>query len=137
MRVQRWGRRGWVWFALVAVTAMIAVPTGLSAAGVKDKWWTGLIAGAAIVLAAFAKPLADRLQRITTRREDNDLAVLNGCLVTARGDLPAVRRIQDPRQLGVHPAGSDSLPTYVPRDVDEKLRRIVRHSRQRWSGRCR
>jgi tetratricopeptide (TPR) repeat protein len=127
MRVQRWGRRGWTLFALVTVTAMIAVPTGLSAAGIKDKWWTGLIAGAAIVLTVFAKPLTDRLQRLTTRREDNDLAVLNGCLVTARGDLPTVRQIQDPRQLGVHPAGSDSMPTYVPRDVDEKLRsRIAR-----------
>ncbi|WP_052395842.1 tetratricopeptide repeat protein [Kutzneria sp. 744] len=106
---------------------MIAVPAGLSAAGIKDKWWTGLIAGAAIVLAVLAKPLTDRLQRLTTRHEDTDLAVLNGCLVTARGDFPTVRRIRDPRQLGVHPAGSDSLPTYVPRDVDDKLRsRIAR-----------
>lgn len=127
VRVQRWGRRGWTWFALLTLTAMIAVPASLSAAGIKDKWWTGLIAGAAIVLAVLAKPLTDRLQRLTTRREDTDLAVLNGCLVTARGDLPTVRRIRDPRQLGVHPAGSDSLPTYVPRDVDDKLRsRIAR-----------
>jgi hypothetical protein len=131
MRVQRWGRRGWTLFALIIVAA-VAIPGGLTAAGVKDTWWAGLAVIVAAVLSVFSKPLTDRLQRTSTRRDDNDLAVLNGCLVTARGDLPTVRQIRDPRQLGVHPAArldadSDSLPAYVPRDVDETIRsRIAR-----------
>ena len=131
MRVQRWGRRGWTVFALLIVAA-VAVPGGLTAAGVKDTWWAGLAVVVAAVLSVFSKPLTDRLQRTATRREDNDLAVRNGCLVTARGDFPVVRKVQDPRQLGVHPAARldqkhPALPAYVPRDVADTIRsRIAR-----------
>jgi tetratricopeptide (TPR) repeat protein len=135
MRVQRWSRRRWV-FAVLTVAAMGAVPGALAAAGIKDTWWTGLAVGVAAVVAFFAKPLTERMQQISKRRDDNDLAVLNGCLVTARGELPTVRQIQDPRHLGVHPAArlsdhdaadpvTETAPAYVPRDVDETVRRRI------------
>ncbi|GLY39611.1 hypothetical protein Amsp01_056350 [Amycolatopsis sp. NBRC 101858] len=136
MRVQRWGRRGWVVFTLAAATAVVAVPVVLSAVGVKNSWWAGVAAAAAAIAAAFVKVPADRYQRLAARRDEGDLSVLDGCLATSRGDLPQVRQILDPRRLGVHPAAQlaapdhgggtvETMPVYVPRDVDEQVRARV------------
>ncbi len=132
VRIQQWGRGGWVVFALVAVTAVIAVPVALSAAGVKDSWWAGVAAGVAALVTPFGKIIAERLRRLVSRRDEGDLSVIDGCLVTTRGSLPRVRQIADPRRLGVHPAAqldsadhgdaAEAMPPYVPRDVDDRVR---------------
>ncbi|WP_410675266.1 tetratricopeptide repeat protein [Amycolatopsis sp. cmx-4-68] len=137
MRVQRWGRRDWTVFALIAVASVVAVPGVLAAVGVKDSWWAALAVAGAGVAGVFAKVWAERYQRMATRRDEGELSVLEGCLVTARGHLPTVRQL-DPRQLGVHPAArvatpgnapeaAETMPVYVPRDADEQVRaRIAR-----------
>lgn len=137
MWVQRWRRRGWTVFALIAVAMVVAVPGVLAAAGLKDSWWAGLAVAGAGVGGVFAKVWAERYQRTATRRDESELSILEGCLVTARGHLPTVRQLE-PRRLGVHPAArlavpddaqdaAETMPVYVPRDTDEQVRaRIVR-----------
>jgi tetratricopeptide (TPR) repeat protein len=73
---------------------------------------------------------------------DPGLGVEEGCLVLPGGKLPAVRQVLDPIMMGVHPSsvvhsGSrpdgrnplmERVPAYVPRDVDEDLRRRLADS---------
>jgi hypothetical protein len=145
MRVQRWGRRDWTVFALIAVALVVAVPGVLTAAGLKDSWWTGLAVAGAGVAGVFAKVWAERYQRMATRRDEGELSVLEGCLVTARGHLPTARQL-DPRRLGVHPAArgaapdnapeaAETMPVYVPRDTDEQVRARIARGGVRVTGR--
>ena len=69
--------------------------------------------------------------------DDPAAARERGCLVLSGGRLPKVREVADPVMLGVHPSppvhpGSraptgelllEKVPAYVPRDVDDELRR--------------
>jgi tetratricopeptide (TPR) repeat protein len=127
-------------FVVAAFASFTAVPAIMLAAGVKNAWiLSGASAGAAI-LAATAGVWQDRLRRSTQRRDDLQYGVIDGCLVL-RGRLPKVHAVDNPTWLGIHPSAAvaepaapgtvggwttvDSVPAYVPRDIDGELRRCL------------
>jgi tetratricopeptide (TPR) repeat protein len=130
-------RRPWrllgAWFALAAGGF-----TGIGGALVAALWlpgpWAASIGGGVAALSAVAAGRARQLidQRWTVRRKLPE----NLALQTKVGDVPRVRdRAVDPILLGVHRAEAppngflkqtDVLPLYIPRDVDDELRRAVR-----------
>jgi tetratricopeptide (TPR) repeat protein len=128
----RWWRRWPLAFVATVSGALLGVPAVLAAAGVRD--WRVLAAGAAAaaVVSAFSQVERDRWLRARLRRDDQVIAIAEGCLGNPDGTLKAVRDFPDPVRLGVHEAVrvpspdsqgfADHVPDYVPRDVDDELR---------------
>jgi tetratricopeptide (TPR) repeat protein len=120
-----------------ALALLAGTPAILTVAGVRNPWiLAGTTAGAAVIVV-FSAVWQERYRRVVQRRDEHAFRVQEGCLVLADGQLPVVRDITDPVILGVHqatapadvgPSGrtaTPSTPTYVPRDVDDKLRELL------------
>ncbi|MEJ2858478.1 MULTISPECIES: hypothetical protein [unclassified Saccharothrix] len=109
-------RRRLVWLlvglalVLVAVGAVLTklpVPAAVSSAA----------AAAAAVVAGFSTTRAAAVVKLRDDRRDARRSLLR---CDRRGRLPLVRELDDPVQLGAHPAaavGSDRVPAFVRRDV--------------------
>ncbi|MFJ2030537.1 tetratricopeptide repeat protein [Streptosporangium sp. NPDC087985] len=123
MSSNRWQERR-VLIAVVVLAALGAATAVVTAFQVTDPW----VVGGAAVVAAVLGIWQERYKRITTRRDEITLKLHDGCLVLPSGRLPTVVQLDDPVQLGVHPAivltGTPEAepPVYVPRDVDDQVR---------------
>jgi tetratricopeptide (TPR) repeat protein len=125
-------------FWAIVAALVVAAPAILAAAGAKRPVLLAVAVGAAAVAAVFSGLLVERYRRLTQRRDDETLAVVDGCLMIGSRP-PRVREISDPGWLGVRsaPLGdrmaaadagsglSERQPVYVPRDVDDRLRERV------------
>ncbi|MEU8088789.1 tetratricopeptide repeat protein [Micromonospora sp. NPDC049101] len=115
--------------AVAGLALLTATPASLVAANVTNLWIVAGVTAIAAVAAALGAIWQGRAQRYGQRRDDQQLGVVDGCLVL-RGRLPRVRDVGRPTWLGVNPAvaaadtsAPERLPPYVPRDIDAELRR--------------
>jgi tetratricopeptide (TPR) repeat protein len=113
--------------AVVGSAAIVALLTGLPAAGVTQPWIVIGSGALAAMLTVIVGLWQDRLKRTNQWREESDRATRSACLTDSDGHLPKVRHMTTGVLLGVHPAGpgSDALPPYIRRDVDEELRHRI------------
>ena len=120
-----------------ALALLAGAPAVLSAVGVKNPLVLGGATALTAVVVAVGVIWPDRYKRLAQRRDEQAFKIEDGCLVLADGRLPRVRDITDPGLLGVHQAtpvpirvmghhaaqiSGDSVPVYVPRDIDGDLR---------------
>ncbi|MGI8335082.1 tetratricopeptide repeat protein [Actinomadura scrupuli] len=121
---------------VVVGLALLATVPGLPVAFKITNPWVVASAGfVAAVVVAVAAVWQERYKRLAQRRDEETLKIQEGCLVLPDGALPKVRELADPIVLGVHPAAivapsvpvserlQDRVPAYIPRDVDDELRR--------------
>ncbi|MFI9817875.1 hypothetical protein [Saccharothrix variisporea] len=101
--------------AVGAVVAKLAVPAVVSSA----------VAAAAAVVAGFSTTRAAAVMKLRDDRRDARQSLLR---CDRRGRLPLVRDLDDPVQLGTHPAavvGSNRVPAFVRRDVSARLEEAI------------
>jgi eukaryotic-like serine/threonine-protein kinase len=115
--------------AVAGLALLTATPAALVAANITNLWIVAAVTAFAAVAGALGAIWQGRAQRYAQRRDDQQLGVVDGCLVL-RGRLPRVREVGRPTWLGVNPAvaaadtsAPERLPPYVPRDIDAELRR--------------
>jgi hypothetical protein len=117
---------------VAALALLAATPSILAAAGVRDSWVLAGATAAAAVIVVFSAVWQERYRR-QVRRDDKLLAKVRAGSLLRNGDLPKVRDITDPVELGVHRAGvaleprdgrptvTEHVPDFVPRDIDAEL----------------
>ena len=115
-----------------ALALLAATPAILAAAGVRKSWVLAGATAAAAVIVVFSAVWQERYRRQVQRRDKQWAKVAAGSLLR-NGDLPRVRDITDPVELGTHPAGialethdgrptvTEHVPDFVPRDIDDEL----------------
>jgi tetratricopeptide (TPR) repeat protein len=112
----------------VLLALVVALPALLTAVGVTAPAVVGSAVGVAAIAGVFAALNAAQLSNLFAERRAQRHMVTDGCL-TISGRLPRVERLADPNRLGVHAArrrpGESGPPTYVPRDLDDRLRDLV------------
>ncbi|GAA0974168.1 hypothetical protein GCM10009555_029990 [Acrocarpospora macrocephala] len=116
-----------VGFLATAGVLLVAAPSVLAVAGVKDWRWLTLAAIVAPVAALLSGVWQERFTRAVQVRDERAWELAEGSY-TLGGKLPRVRDV-DPIVLGVHPAptrepgpGRDRVPVYIERDTDRGLR---------------
>ncbi|MEV4118284.1 hypothetical protein [Micromonospora sp. NPDC049645] len=85
---------------VAGLALLTAMPAALVAANVTDLWIVAAVTAIAAVAAALGAIWQGRAQRYAQRRDDQQLGVVDGCLVL-RGRLPRVREVGRPTWLGV------------------------------------
>ncbi|MGO1053756.1 tetratricopeptide repeat protein [Crossiella sp. CA198] len=120
-----WWRRNRGWALIVLAALAVAAVAGTAWLLLADKVAAAVVG---LVTAVFGI-LAARGRVLLERGHEQQAALAGDVLGAEGGRLPRVREMDDPIALGVHRAaelGTDRVPGYVPRDIQDRLDAAVR-----------
>ncbi|GAA1529302.1 hypothetical protein GCM10009827_053200 [Dactylosporangium maewongense] len=117
-----------VGLALVAVAGGLIVAMSTGAVPSSPMWTLVLTSILTIPFAVFADLIGSWWGKSVDGHGDRRGVLVRTCLVDERGTLPQVARADRPTLLGAS-AGTTGVTTYVPRDVDADLDRLLRQTR--------